>query len=71
MLTFKDDELRQKIAAEVGMKPLYAFQAFDDLERDVREGLARVKAHPFLPYTDEVRGFVFDVATGKLHEITA
>jgi carbonic anhydrase len=70
MLTFKDDELREKIGAEVGEKPLFAFQAFDDLERDVREGLHRIHRNPFLLQRDAVRGFVFDVATGKLHEVT-
>jgi carbonic anhydrase len=68
MVTFKDDELRAKLAAEVGAKPLYAFQAFPDVEEDVREGIARIKTHPFLVHHD-VRGFVFDVDTGKLHEV--
>jgi carbonic anhydrase len=70
MLTFKDDELRERLAAEVGAKPLYAFQAFGDVEQDVREGIARVKAHPYLVHHD-VRGFVFDVGTGALHEVSA
>jgi len=70
MLTFKDDELREKISAEVGEKPLFALQAFDDLDRDVREGLHRVHSNPFLLHRDAVRGFIFDVATGKLHEVT-
>jgi carbonic anhydrase len=70
MLTFKDDDLREKIAAEVGSKPLYAFQAFGNLEEDVREGIERIKSHPYLLHRD-VRGFVFDVATGRLHEVSA
>ncbi|MBD5653886.1 MAG: carbonic anhydrase [Candidatus Eremiobacteraeota bacterium] len=70
MLTFKDDELRAKIAAEVGEKPLFALQAFSDLEEDVREGLLRVRGNPFLPHREAVRGFIFDVETGKLREVS-
>jgi len=68
MLTFKDDQLREAIATEVGEKPLVAFQAFEDVEADVREGLHRIHRNPFLLH-HEVRGFVFDVATGKLGEV--
>ena len=71
MLTFKDDDLREKIAEEVGERPAFAFAAFSDLERDVREGLQRIVRNPFLVHKDHVRGFVFDVATGKLHEVNA
>lgn len=70
MLTFTDEDLRAKIASEVGQRPGFAFLAFDDLERDVREGMERIRTSPFLPHRDAVRGFVFDVATGKLREIT-
>ena len=70
MLTFTDDALRASIAAETGEKPLFAFQAFPDLEDDVREGIARIKGNPFLLHHD-VRGFIFDVATGKLREVAA
>jgi carbonic anhydrase len=69
MMTFKDDDLRAKLEADVGRKPLYAFGAFDDLELDVRDSLARVREHPFLLHRDEVHGFIFDVATGRLHEV--
>jgi carbonic anhydrase len=69
MLTFKDDELRAALAKEVGEKPLFAFGAFDDLDADVREGLQRIRRNPFLPHKDNVRGFVFDVATGQLREV--
>src|SRR6266851_1703224 len=71
MLTFRDDELRASIQAETGFKPLYAFQAFDDLEADVRAGIARIKADPHLLHRDRVRGFIFDVATGRLREVSA
>lgn len=68
MLTFKDDQVREQIAAEVGEKPLFALQAFNDLEADVRESIRRIRRNPFLPHAD-ARGFVFDVATGKLNEV--
>ncbi len=69
MLTFTDDELRASIAAETGFKPPYALQAFDDLAADVRAGIARIKADPHLLHRDHVRGFIFDVATGRLNEV--
>ncbi|MDQ6826470.1 MAG: carbonic anhydrase [Candidatus Eremiobacteraeota bacterium] len=69
MLTFTDDSLRASIAAETGYKPSYAMQAFDDLAGDVRAGIARIKGDPHLVHRDRVRGFIFDVATGKLNEV--
>jgi carbonic anhydrase len=69
MLTFTDDSLRAQIAAETGFKPPYALHAFDDLEGDVRAGIARIESDPHLLHRDRVRGFVFDVATGKLNEV--
>jgi carbonic anhydrase len=71
MLTFRDDELGAAIQAETGFKPLYALQAFDDLEADLRAGIARIKADPHLLHRDRVRGFIFDVATGRLREVFA
>jgi carbonic anhydrase len=69
MLTFTDDAFKQSIADEVGIKPGWAAEAFSDLETDVRQSIARIKASPFVPKTDAVRGFVFDVATGQLNEV--
>ncbi|MBB2939546.1 carbonic anhydrase [Amycolatopsis bartoniae] len=69
MLTFTDDGFRQAIQDETGIKPAWAAEAFDDLETDVRQSVARIKASPFIPRKDSVRGFVFDVATGKLNEV--
>jgi carbonic anhydrase len=69
MLTFTDDALRAQIAAETGFKPPYALNAFDDLAADVRAGIARIKADPHLLRRDRVRGFIFDVATGRLNEV--
>ena len=69
MLTFTDDDFKKSIADEVGIKPAWAAEAFADLDTDVRQSVARIKASPFIPHTDSVRGFVFDVATGKLNEV--
>src|SRR3984885_3492236 len=70
MLTFTDDDFRKSIQADTGIKPPWAAEAFGDLEGDVRQSIARTKASPFVPHTDAVRGFVFDVATGKLNEVS-
>ena len=69
MLTFTDDEFKATIQAETGPKPAWAAEAFDDLEQDVRQSLARIRSSPFIPLKDSVRGFVFDVATGRLTEV--
>lgn len=69
MLTFTDDAFKQSIMDEVGQKPAWAAEAFSDLEADVRQSIARIKNSPFIPHRDQVRGFVFDVATGLLHEV--
>jgi carbonic anhydrase len=70
MLTFTDDEFKQKIQSETGIKPPWAAEAFTDVEDDVRQSIARIKANPFVPNTDNVRGFIADVTTGRLHEVT-
>jgi carbonic anhydrase len=69
MLTFKDDDFRRQVQEETGIKPEWAAEAFDDLEDDVRQTIARIKASPFILKKDHVRGFVFDVATGRLSEV--
>ena len=69
MLTFTDDEFKAGIAAEVGIEPPWAAEAFSDLDADVRQSVKRIKGSPFIPHTDSVRGFVFDVATGLLNEV--
>ncbi|MGA6164542.1 beta-class carbonic anhydrase [Amycolatopsis magusensis] len=71
MLTFTDDEFKSSIQTDVGLKPSWAAEAFGDLETDVRQSIARIKHSPFIPVKDSVRGFVFDVATGKLDEVPA
>jgi carbonic anhydrase len=70
MLTFTDDAFKRSIHDETGIKPHWAAEAFPDVDEDVRQSIARIKASPFVPHTDNVRGFVFDVATGKLNEVT-
>ena len=70
MLTFTDDQVKADIEADTGLRPHFALEAFADLERDIRQSIARIKASPFVPNKDSVRGFVFDVTTGKLQEVT-
>jgi carbonic anhydrase len=70
MLTFTDDAFKRAIQDETGIKPEWAAEAFTDLDEDVRQSVARIKASPFIPRKDAVRGFVFDVATGKLNEVS-
>ncbi|MBW4716714.1 beta-class carbonic anhydrase [Saccharothrix obliqua] len=69
MLTFTDDEFKRAIQDEVGVKPPWAAEAFKDVEEDVRQSAARIRNSPYIPVKDSVRGFVFDVATGKLAEV--
>jgi len=69
MLTFTDDAFKRSIQDETGIKPEWAAEAFTDLDEDVRQSIARIKASPFIRHKDAVRGFVFDVATGKLNEV--
>jgi carbonic anhydrase len=69
MLTFTDDEFKAGIQQETGIKPEWAAEAFADLDDDIRQSINRIKASPFVPHKDNVRGFVFDVATGRLREV--
>jgi carbonic anhydrase len=70
MLTFTDDDFKAAILADTGIKPPWAAEAFSDVNADVRQSIARIKASPFVPHTGQVRGFVFDVATGRLNEVS-
>ena len=69
MLTFTDDDFKASIQKDTGIKPEWAAEAFSDLDEDVRQSIARIKASPFIPHKESVRGFVFDAATGKLREV--
>ena len=73
MLTFQDTELRAKLQQQTGtatVAPVH-FHAFSDLEEDVRQQIQKVKSHPWIPAHIPVRGFIFDVQTGRLHEVSA
>ncbi len=69
MLTFTDDEFKRGIQDETGIKPEWAAESFTDPDEDVRQSIARITASPFIVHKDAIRGFVFDVATGKLNEV--
>ena len=69
MLTFSDDEFRAAIEQDTGIRPAWAAEAFSDLDGDVRQSIARIKASPFIPRTEAVRGFVYEVETGRLREV--
>jgi carbonic anhydrase len=69
MLTFSDDEVKQQIQEDVGIKPHFPMESFTDLEEDVRQSIARIQASPFIPNKDSVRGFVYEVETGRLREV--
>jgi carbonic anhydrase len=70
MLTFTDDQFRGQIQTETGVRPEWAAEAFPDLDDDVRQNIARIQASPFIPHKDSVRGFVYEVETGRLREVT-
>ena len=69
MLTFSDDELKAQIHEDVGLKPHFSMESFSDLEEDVRQSIARIQASPFVPHKESVRGFVYEVETGRLREV--
>ncbi|HEU4899704.1 MAG TPA: carbonic anhydrase [Actinomycetota bacterium] len=70
MLTFTDDQVKADIEADIGLRPHFALEAFPDLERDIRQSIARIKHSPFIPHKDSVRGFIYDVRSGALQEVT-
>ncbi|MGW0036558.1 beta-class carbonic anhydrase [Gordonia sp. NPDC003376] len=70
MLTFTDDAFKREIQNETGQKPAWAAEAFPDVDEDVRQSLTRIRTSPFITKTSSLRGFVFDVATGRLNEVT-
>jgi carbonic anhydrase len=70
MLTFNDDDFKRQVEEDTGIKPGWAVEAFSDLDRDVRQSVARIKASPFIPHKEHVRGFIYDVETGRLREVT-
>jgi carbonic anhydrase len=70
MVGIDDESFRRGIERETGLRPPWAAEAFANIEQEIRQGIARVKASPFLPARDRVRGFVYDVASGRLREVT-
>ncbi len=70
MLTFSDDEVKGQIQEEIGIKPTFALESFTDLEENVRQSIKRIEASPFIPHKDSVRGFIYEVETGRLREVT-
>jgi carbonic anhydrase len=70
MLTFNDDDVKAAIEKDTGLRPPFALEAFPDLDDDVRQSIRRIQASPFIPNKDSVRGFVYDVRTGQLREVT-
>lgn len=71
MVTFTDDAFKKSIEDETGIRPAWAAEAFPDAAEDVKQSIHRIESSPFIPIKDSIRGFVFDVATGKLNEVTA
>lgn len=69
MLTFSDDAEKARIAEETGIRPPFALEAFSDLDADLRQSIARIKASPYIPEKN-VRGFVYDVRSGELREVS-
>jgi carbonic anhydrase len=69
MLTFTDAGLKEEIQVETGIRPPFAMEAFSDLEDDVRQSIARIEASPFVVHKDAIRGFVYEVETGRLREV--
>ena len=69
MLTFTDEEFARALEQEAGERPTWAARTFQDLEADVRDGVERIRQSPFIPHRDNVRGFVYDVANGQIHEV--
>jgi carbonic anhydrase len=69
MLTFKDDDVKAEIEKDTGLRPQFALEAFPDLRNDIRQSVRRIKASPFIPHTDSIRGFIYDVESGRLNEV--
>jgi carbonic anhydrase len=70
MLTFTDDGFKSDVEADTGLRPAWAAEAFPDVDQDVRQSIARIQADPFIPHKESVRGFVYEVETGKLREVS-
>jgi len=69
MLTFTDDAFKRSVEEDTGIRPAWAAEAFSDLEKDVLQSIARIQASPFIPRKDSIRGFIYEVETGRLREV--
>jgi carbonic anhydrase len=69
MLTFTDDQFKATIEEDTGIKPQWSVEAFSDLDHDVRQSMARIKTSPFIPHKESVRGFVYELESGRLREV--
>jgi carbonic anhydrase len=69
MLTFKDDDVKGQIESETGIRPPFALESFSSLEDDVQQSIARIQASPFIPNKSSVRGFIYNVKSGRLDEV--
>ena len=69
MLTFRDDDVKDSIEDQTGLRPSFALESFRDLEQNVRQSIARIRVNPFINHKDRIRGFIYDVATGRLDEV--
>ena len=70
MLTFSDDQVKEQIREDTGIRPSFALEAFPDADEDVRQSIRRIQASPFIPQKDSIRGFVYEVEKGALREVT-
>ena len=69
MMTFSDEELKNRIEKESGSRPHFDIGSFTHLEQEIRNSVIRIKETPLIPHTDSVRGFIYDVENGTLQEI--
>jgi carbonic anhydrase len=70
MLTFTDDEFADKLEDETGARPDWPVHTFDDLDQNVRDSVEKIKTSPFVPHTDSVKGYIYEVETGRLREVS-
>ena len=71
MLTFSDDEVAESIESDTGVRPPFSLESFPDLDGNVRDSIEKIRTSPFIPHKDSVRGFVYEVETGRLREVPA
>ena len=69
MLTFRDDDVKDSIEEQTGLRPSFALESFRDLKQNVRQSISRIRVNPFITHKDRIRGFIYDVATGRLTEV--